>query len=79
MSASTNKSQCCAFVRKTKLMWYQQHAARCHSVPYTVRMEQCVHSQTNVPQGTTMMGGQHHYTITLFIISCAVLVRFSPN
>ena len=30
-------------------------------------------------QGTTMMGGLHHRTITLLIISWAVLVRFSPN
>ena len=79
MSASTNKSQSRAFVPKTKLMWYQQHAARCHSVHYTVRMKQCVRSQTNVPQGTTMMGGQHHCTITLLIISCIVLGRFSPT
>ena len=65
MSASTYSSQCRAFVPKTKLMWYQRHAARCYSVSYTVRMEHCVFSQTNVTQGTTMMGGTtslHHHS-----------------
>ena len=73
-----NRCQC-ALVPNPKLMWYQQRVARFHSVPYTGRMKQFVRSQTNVPHGTTMMGGQHHRTITLFIISWAVLVRFSPN
>ena len=80
VSASTSyRSQCRAFVPNPKLMWYQQHGARCLFVHYTVRMEQCLRSQTNLPHGTTMMGGQHHCTITLLIISWAVLVRFSPN
>ena len=78
ISASTNRSQC-ALVPNPKLMWYQRHAARFHSVPYICSMKVCSRSQTNVPHGTAMMGRQHHRIITLLIISWAVLVRFSPN
>ena len=78
ISASANRTQC-AFIPTPKLMRYQRNAARFHSVPYTGRIKQFTRSQTNVPHGTTMIGGQHHCTITLLIISCAVLVRFSPN
>ena len=47
---------------------------RCVSIQYLTLSE-----WSKLLHGTTMIGGQHHRTITLLIISWAVLVRFSPN
>ena len=59
-------------------MSYQGNAARCDSVPYTARMEQCA---TKILSPAAPLWCRDNITAAtpILIISCALLVRFSTN